>query len=369
MLIKDAKRGLRVDDPASSGDEDFPEVPSKPSVGTPHTATTPMAPESYLIQQLRIKHIDLARQHNVLLEDLLPVMDGATLELRKACTEGLEVVREVVGWINERRLGSPLTVFRRFGKGRANDEKGRELDRRFGDALENLKAQLKAFTAPAGVTDKASTIGRLELIKPFEEIIRPIEGLSVEELRARANKSSSAVDGGATGNRAGDGGLPIGGLLVEFVFASGVVGLAEAVLAFMESVEKANSGSGSDASAGGSGENDIKNQNGGMNLIRKHPRLWAPTKLRNLWSVIRSRDTPSAAGTGTSRGVGGALSGQDEVAREEEKIDKEKQEWGRDPDSRPPTNAFQKVMNALSGLFRALKTPEGLVGTFFVMRF
>lgn len=34
-----------------------------------------------------------------------------------------------------------------------------------------------------------------------------------------------------------------------------------------------------------------------------------------------------------------------------------------DPDSRPPSNAFQKVMNAIHAIYKWVKTPEAMVRT------
>ncbi|EIN05213.1 hypothetical protein PUNSTDRAFT_107508 [Punctularia strigosozonata HHB-11173 SS5] len=81
---------------------------------------------------------------------------------------------------------------------------------------------------------------------------------------------------------------------------------------------------------------------------RKKTRLWAPKGLRTVWKAVRSK-----GGAGQN-----AAAGEDVVPEEED--EEEEIEYGRDPDSKPPANVFQRVMDVIHRSYKWSKTPEAL---------
>jgi hypothetical protein len=86
---------------------------------------------------------------------------------------------------------------------------------------------------------------------------------------------------------------------------------------------------------------------------RRHARLWAPKGLRALGKALRGRG--GGGGFSAAAGEDALPEGADTDEEEEEKP------YARDPDSRPPMNAFQRAMNGVHHLYRWSKTPEALV--------
>ncbi|KAK0471132.1 hypothetical protein IW261DRAFT_1513189 [Armillaria novae-zelandiae] len=158
------------------------------------------------------------------------------------------------------------------------------------------------------IEELQSTLGdfkstnRLALINPFKPIL----------------KNPELVVGSQT--------LPLRSLYVSYVFATTMINVAEATLGLMSLV-------------------------GDTMEKRKANRLWAPKGLRKLWKIL------SAKGDQTN-GVFGEDVSPHAVGRnapEELEVDHR-----RDPDSRPPTNSFQRVMHYISAVYRWMETPEAI---------
>ncbi|CDO75856.1 hypothetical protein BN946_scf184833.g7 [Trametes cinnabarina] len=90
---------------------------------------------------------------------------------------------------------------------------------------------------------------------------------------------------------------------------------------------------------------------------RKHnrARLWAPKGLRAIGKLLRS-------------GRGGGEDAVGEDPQPEQSVEsEEKREYKRDPDSRPPQNALQRIANTFHSLYKWSKTPEALFTFRYVM--
>ncbi|KAK0493580.1 hypothetical protein EDD18DRAFT_1405386, partial [Armillaria luteobubalina] len=159
------------------------------------------------------------------------------------------------------------------------------------------------------IEDLQSTLGdfkntnRLALINPFKPIL----------------KNPEIVVGSQT--------LPLRSLYVSYVFATTMINIAEATLGLMSLV-------------------------GDTMEKRKANRLWAPKGLRKLWKIL------SAKGDQTNGVFGEDVSPHAGLLIYTSDIDNFY--IGRDPDSRPPTNTFQRVMHYLSAVYRWMETPEAI---------
>ena len=181
-----------------------------------------------------------------------------------------------------------------------------EQEHRLDTAAERLRETLTEFKAT----------GRLLLLKPFEPHL-------------------------------GTEGAPLRGLYVCYVFSTSIVVVSEAILTLTETLQKISS-------------------------KRRKNRLWAPKGLRQLAHAFFVEKSTE----GDLRVYG--------ETQEVKEIDPEGDERkysqfqcrpfsdmhlihlspGRDPDSRPPTNALQRVMNGLHVIYQWTKTPEALVYSF-----
>ncbi|GJE92380.1 fusaric acid resistance protein-like domain containing protein [Phanerochaete sordida] len=120
------------------------------------------------------------------------------------------------------------------------------------------------------------------------------------------------------------GALPLRSLYVSFVFAANLVVCADAVRGLMEYVQLTAH-------------------------ARRRNRLWAPGGLRALARALVARgDTSDQA------------AGEDHAPQPDAEVKEEELPYRRDPDSRPPTNALQRLANRLHGLYKWTKTPEAL---------
>jgi uncharacterized protein YjbJ (UPF0337 family) len=173
--------------------------------------------------------------------EMLPVLDDATAPLRNACLEGLGVVKECVGYVNGNRFT------------RATGERDREYQERLDSALGKLRDELGAFEELNG--------GRERIIKPYEELIRKVGGGS----GGLSHEQRSAI--------------PLRSLFVLFVFAGVLVSVAESIIGLMETINKVNGVS-----------RGVAATNGDAGTLKtKKNRLWAPTKLGNIWSAIKAK--------------------------------------------------------------------------------
>jgi len=125
-------------------------------------------------------------------------------------------------------------------------------------------------------------------------------------------------------------GAPLRGLYVCYVFSTSIVVVSEAILTVTETLQKINS-------------------------KRRKNRLWAPKGLRQLAHAFFVEKSTE----GDLRVYG--------EAQEVKEIDPEGNErkYRRDPDSRPPTNVLQRVMNGLHVIYQWTKTPEAV----FIFRY
>jgi hypothetical protein len=128
----------------------------------------------------------------------------------------------------------------------------------------------------------------------------------------------------------GSGNAPLRGLYVCYVFSTSIVVVSEAILTVVETVQRISS------------------------KHRKN-RLWAPKGLRQLAHAFF-----------IERSTEGDLRTYGEV-QEVKEIDPEGDErkYRRDPDSRPPTNVLQRIMNGLHVVYKWTQTPEAL----FIFRY
>ncbi|KAJ7463697.1 hypothetical protein FB451DRAFT_1352935 [Mycena latifolia] len=115
--------------------------------------------------------------------------------------------------------------------------------------------------------------------------------------------------------------LPLRALFVAYVFAANMVAVAEALLGLAGTVQA-------------------------VGAKRKRARLWAPTHVRGLWKLIRARGDKADGAFGEDTSV--------PVAHAEE------ENYRRDPDSRPPTNALQRLMHFVHALYQWTGTAEAI---------
>ncbi|KAF7313882.1 hypothetical protein HMN09_00546000 [Mycena chlorophos] len=119
--------------------------------------------------------------------------------------------------------------------------------------------------------------------------------------------------------------IPLRSLYVAYVFASNLLSVAESVQTLVGGVQ---------------------------DLCTKRPRrrLWAPSQLRTLWKVIVARgdSEDGAFGEDTSPNRAG------------EAVTSEEKDYRRDPDSRPPTNVFQKIMHLVHAGLAWTSTTEAI---------
>ncbi|KAI0002456.1 hypothetical protein BJV74DRAFT_815934 [Russula compacta] len=124
---------------------------------------------------------------------------------------------------------------------------------------------------------------------------------------------------------------PLRGLYVCYVFSASIVVISEAIQIVVETVREITS-------------------------KRRKNRLWAPKGLRQLAHAFFVEKS--------TEGDLGAY-GESEDVKEIIPEGDEEGEYRRDPDSRPPTNVLQKIMNGLHVIYHWTKTPEAL----FIFRY
>ncbi|KAF8206811.1 hypothetical protein K438DRAFT_1816457 [Mycena galopus ATCC 62051] len=141
---------------------------------------------------------------------------------------------------------------------------------------------------------------RMELLGPFLPLLET----------AMANERPSAE-------------LPLRSLFVSYVFFANMGSIGEAVQGLLAAVQ----------------EIDAK---------RPHARLWAPTAIGSLWTLVTARGDKAdgAFGEDTSLAVPEMTPGD--------------KEYRKDPDSRPPTNAVQRFMNSIHSIYRWTSTAEAI---------
>jgi hypothetical protein len=178
-----------------------------------------------------------------------------------------------------------------------------EQEHRLDTAGERLRESLAEFKAT----------GRLRLLKPFEPHL-------------------------------GTEGAPLRGLYVCYVFSTSIVVVSEAILTVVETLQTISS-------------------------KRRKNRLWAPKGLRQFAHAFFVEKSTE----GDLRVYGETQEVKEIVPEGDERkysqfrcglfsdIHLIHLSTGRDPDSRPPTNVVQRVMNGLHVIYQWTKTPEALV--------
>ncbi|KDQ52244.1 hypothetical protein JAAARDRAFT_184405 [Jaapia argillacea MUCL 33604] len=275
-----------------SSTESFPRLTS----GTDGESSTPPLPspnsrsaDTYLLQQLYQQHASAESQYSVTLQDILPVLQESTAELRESCINGLGKAAECLESVNTRRWKRSDDVA----------AKGRELD----EAIESLRAALEGFR----------TTKRKMLLEPYSSLL---------------GKYDMYPD------NPNPGALPLRSLHIAFVFASNLISAADGTLTLMEAIRETME-------------------------KRKRCRLWAPGGFRAIWKVLKDR---SVSGDDQALGEDEAISedgneDSDEygdAAGSKKEVEKT---YRMDPDSRPPTNTFQRVMHYIHYGYKWTRTP------------
>ncbi|THH31626.1 hypothetical protein EUX98_g2549 [Antrodiella citrinella] len=142
---------------------------------------------------------------------------------------------------------------------------------------------------------------RLQLVQPFQALL--------EETKGKNGRTTSP---------------PLRTLFLSYVFGAHMIALAEGILLLMEFVLTTAS-------------------------KRRKNRLWAPNSLRELFKALTSRDHIDDQGVG-----------EDEVPDRTQESTNEAGFYKLDPDSRPPTNGVQHVMDIFHKGYKWAKTPEAL---------
>ncbi|TFK50476.1 hypothetical protein OE88DRAFT_1736022 [Heliocybe sulcata] len=128
--------------------------------------------------------------------------------------------------------------------------------------------------------------------------------------------------------------LPLRSLYLAYVFAATLLASGEATKELMENVA-------------------------GITQKRRRRRVWAPSGLRKIGKLFRERGQEDAEQT-----FGEDLNAEERKREPEGEWEREAR---RDPDSRPPDNAFQKVMNGISGVYGWAKTVEVIFAVKYVV--
>ncbi|KAJ7132494.1 hypothetical protein C8R44DRAFT_978049 [Mycena epipterygia] len=153
--------------------------------------------------------------------------------------------------------------------------------------------------------------GRMQLLAPFLPLLDA------------AAASAEGVNGVINGDKAED--LPLRSLFIAYVFVANLVAVAEAVLVLLGAVQ-------------------------GIEAKRPRARLWAPTGLRGVWKIVTARGDKAD----------GAFGEDTSMVVEDMRHAEQDKEYRRDPDSRPPTNAVQKMMHFVHRFYLWTKTAEAV---------
>jgi hypothetical protein len=292
--------------------------------------------ETHLLRAIHTRHAALEAAHGVRPDDVLPLLDGATRALRAATIEALAAARARVGWVNSTRWH------------RASSATKTETDTDTRDALDAAGARL------ARALEEFKELRRHEVLAPFLPL-----------LDAASASASAAPGTGVAGDTDTDSAplLPLRSLFVSYVFVANVVSIAEGVQLFLDAVHT-------------------------IDAKRPRARLWAPTRLRSVWKLVSARGDrgDGAFGEDTSVGVGDMRAGHGHEGEYRASfsflffslsiLDPVLIDWligwvgaGKDPDSCPPTNLMQRLMNAIHNGYLWTGTAEAVVSPFFLFLF
>ncbi|KAF7303825.1 hypothetical protein MIND_00612300 [Mycena indigotica] len=239
--------------------------------------------ETSLLHGIHIKQTALEAEYGVLLQDVLPLLEEATRELRGVVGDAITALSGVIDNVNRTR----------WQRGGSKDAEA-ALDA----AGSRLDKAIRAF----------HETGRLGIIAPFLPLLD-------KYMRQQSSNTAAGYQ------------IPLRSLYIAYVFAASLLGVAESVQILVGNVQS------------------LCNK-------RARRRLWAPTQLRSLWQVVVARgdEGDGAFGEDTSP----QRAGNDSDITPEEKV------YRRDPDSRPPTNALQKVMHILHHAYLWTHTAEAI---------
>ncbi|KAJ6506182.1 hypothetical protein C8R47DRAFT_1037328 [Mycena vitilis] len=178
---------------------------------------------------------------------------------------------------------------------------------------DSSESELDRAAAVLGTAiEEFKTVRRMELLQPFAALL-DAHGAAATESQTDQESEREL--------------LPLRSLFIAYVFVSNLLSIAEAVQVLLGAVQDINA----------------KRTRGA--------RLWAPTGLRNAWRLLTAKgdsgDGAAAFGEDTSAGVG--------TIGEEENL-----EYRKDPDSRPPTNTLQRLMNGIHRGYLWTKTAEAV---------
>ncbi|KAJ4488072.1 hypothetical protein J3R30DRAFT_3433086 [Lentinula aciculospora] len=279
--------------------ENLSKESSNNTAASPHTSNQTSAspknlPDTYndahLLRQMATHTLQYENTHRLRILDILPLVESATFELRKAVVAAVAATRKSLDNVNRHRWTRHPDV---------DAELTRELDA----AYESLTMALKEFT------QDNQNAKRMHFIKPFLALLQKEDGTMLTKAEQEA--------------------LPFRSLFIAFVLGTNLVSLSEAVIAMMNIVRSTIA-------------------------KRQRNRLWAPKGLRKIGKLLKG-----AGGSGEEADAGQVF-GEDAIPTKSE--EEEDAETGnnhkRDPDSRPPTNILQKMMNKLHSLYQWCGTPE-----------
>ncbi|THU86398.1 hypothetical protein K435DRAFT_822159 [Dendrothele bispora CBS 962.96] len=284
--------------------------------------------DTYLMTQINQVNTSLESTYSLRLTDLVPVLSKSSLPLRQGCIRGLDVVKRNLENVNKHRWAVVLDP---WGGARGKcKERDRGLEGELDEAIEGLRGILEVFREKE----------RLLILEPFTPLLQ------------RSSSSTFGSPDSWTEEELHS--LPLRNLYLSYVFCTNLVGVAEALIPLMELVR---------STVG----------------KRRYERMWAPKGMRAVWKMVSVKggeegegDTSRVLGDEYRRevkvqGVNGSGSGgKGKKGEKGEKGEKESEEAGwswdegyrLDPDSRPPTNVFQKIMNTMHALYHWTKSSE-----------
>ncbi|GAA5844609.1 hypothetical protein JCM11251_002242 [Rhodosporidiobolus azoricus] len=300
------------DNPSAASSTFPPSKPTKSGAPPPYTETARMS-------RVRERFISAEKNNQHDLGSLLPLFETASSDLRHACDTALEGVME---WLISRNNSRWLS-----SRGHAEEISGRQKQQ-----VRQLEAALEAYRSE----------GRKALVAPFRDLF----DLKSGELLPPQSRSSI---------------FSPGSLFTVLAASDNFVVYAEAVLALAKKAEDLD----------------------GRRQVNK---VWWPTGLRKIGKLMTGgKGTDKALSDGENPDrideIGGAEDSDDEDegadkkqkkaqrkkgkkekgnGEEEEALLDKVDERGRNPDARPPKNAFQRFTFGLYRFFHFFTTPEAV---------
>nr|GAT57032.1 predicted protein [Mycena chlorophos] len=238
--------------------------------------------ETAMLHAILTRQTALEAEYGVRLHDVLPQLEEATRDLRRAVADTIGAAAGVIESIN-------CTRWRKGGF------KPAEAEAALDSAVTCLDKALQSF----------KEADRMKILAPFI----PLFTAYLEH----GNNDATALP------------IPLRSLYVAYLFASNLLSVAESVQVLAGEVQ---------------------------DLCTKRPRrrLWPPSQLRTVWKVLVARgdSEDGAFGEDTSPNRAG------------EAVTPEEKDYRRDPDSRPPTNVFQKIMHLVHAGLAWTSTTEAI---------